>query len=211
MEIQSVELDLEEVAAAFDPPSDRDESKVHVSELRDALLETLGVQKPPESETPQWVKNLGSFGLIWEKVLWESMYNEAVSQDLHFKKGTIVLEQDGIIGSLDGLLYPRAQINRPDSQKPTAVWENKTRWHHDEIPIDNEKYMIQAKAYCWMAGVRQCWFPVLNISSRPPNMRQWLHIIEFTAQELMDNWKSLLLMKPMMEKRKFGERENDLS
>lgn len=203
MKIQSIELDLAEVASDFDPPSERDETKIHMSECRDALLETLKIQsaRNAEEELPQWVKNLGSFGLIWERVLQTTMIKKAHEQDLLFRPGTISLEMDGIIGSLDGLLYPMK------GKGPSAVWENKTRWHHDEIPIDNDKYMIQAKAYCWMAGVTQVWFPVLNIASRPPDMRQWLHIIEFSVQELMENWKSLLAVKPMAEKKKFGEKK----
>jgi hypothetical protein len=197
VDIQSTELDLQQVASLFDSPADRDESKVHVSELRDALLETLGIQKPREEELPQWVRNLGSFGLIWEKVLETAIHHEASDRNLRFKRGTFTYEVDGVLGSLDGLITNK-------EGKPVAVEENKTRWKAEELPTDNDKFMIQGKAYCWMAGVTTCWFPVLNIASRPPNLRQWLHIIEFTPMELAENWKSLMAMKPMVERRKFG-------
>jgi hypothetical protein len=209
MEIQSTQLDMENVAEAFNPSFPRNESKVHVSELRDALLETLGLRKGDEDELPKWVKNLGSFGLIWEKVLWDVAQCEAIERDLHFSRGNsssgpIILETDGVIGSLDGIIY--TEPGPVSESRPVAVWECKTRWKAQELPTENDKYMIQAKAYCWMAGVTQCWFPVLNMGGRPPDMTQWLHIIDFSAQELMENWQSLLRMKPMVEKRKYGSR-----
>jgi len=202
MNIESVQLDLQNVADTFNPPAFRNESKIHVSDLRDALLETLGLRKEEEDDLPQWVKNLGSFGLIWEKVLWEVAQCEAIERGLVFDHGDsfhgpLVLEVDSVVGSLDGIIH-----NGP----PVAVWECKTRWKDVELPTENERYMIQAKAYCWMAGVTQCWFPVLNIGGRPPDMTQWLHIIDFTAMELMENWQSLLRMKPMVERKKYGNR-----
>lgn len=200
MEIQSIQLDLQEIAADFHPPTDRDESKVHVTDLRDALLETLGLQKR-EEKLPQWVKNLGSFGTIWEKVIYSQIRSQVWSDappERHFQ-GALTLETDDVIGSLDGLITERYR-----GGKPLAVWENKTRWKAVELPTDNDKYMIQAKAYCWMAGCSQCWFSVLNISARPPNMVQWLHVIDFTAMELMENWQSLMHMKPMVERQKYG-------
>lgn len=208
MEIQSTQLDLQVVADTFSPPHHRNESKVHVSELRDALLETLGKgQKKDEDELPQWVKNLGNFGIIWEKVLWDVAECEAIERGLTFRhQPAIVIEVDGIIGSLDGLLikerYVNGSFNMVDTI-PVAVWECKTRWKAQELPTENDKYMIQAKAYCWMVGVTQCWFPVLNLGGRPPDMTQWLHIVDFTAIELMENWKALLNMKPMVERRKY--------
>jgi hypothetical protein len=198
MDIHSCQLSLQEIAEGFNPSPPRDESKVHVSDLRDALLEILGRQKR-EAEVPDWVKNLGSFGLIWEQVLVDTAREIARQRGLWFRKGTLIYEVDGVVGSLDGLAI------QPHILTPVAVWECKTRWKAEELPTDNEKYMIQAKAYCWMAGVSQCWFPMLNIATRPPNMIQWLHVVDFSAQELMENWQSLLKMKPMTEKRKLQE------
>lgn len=199
MKIQSTQLSMEEVAETFHPSDPRDESKIHISDLRDTLLETLGLQRGKEKVIPQWVKNLGSFGLVWEKVVHGTIQEQAWNggpPGMTFQGATIV-EVDGIIGTLDGLI-----LQEPNGQ-PAAVWENKTRWRAEELPTDNERYMIQAKAYCWMVGVTQCWFSVLNISARPPNMVQWLHIIDFTPQELMENWRSLLQMREIVERRKF--------
>ena len=199
MKIQSTQLSMGEVAETFHPSDPRDESKIHISDLRDTLLETLGLQRGKEKVIPQWVKNLGSFGLVWEKVVHGTIQEQAWNggpPGMTFQGATIV-EVDGIIGTLDGLI-----LQEPNG-RPAAVWENKTRWRAEELPTDNERYMIQAKAYCWMVGVTQCWFSVLNISARPPNMVQWLHIIDFTPQELMENWRSLLQMREIVERRKF--------
>ena len=202
MNIESVQIDLQQVTDFFNPPSPRDESRVHVSELRDALLETLGLRKDEEGELPQWVRNLGNFGLIWEKVLYDPTMNLARERGLWFTHETlenlpIVLTADGVLGSVDGLITTSGGTL-------VAVWECKTRWKAAELPTENDRYMIQAKAYCWMAGVTQCWFPVLNIGGRPPDMTQWLHVIDFTPQELLENWQSLMKMKPMVVKRKYS-------
>jgi len=182
-------IPLSLVADLVDPPAYRDESKVHVSTLvhKAALLTGHGRDSPI---TPE-VEDIMALGRIWEQAVRPHVREAALEEGL-WAEFQGVKEKDEVVGSLDGILY--------DAEKgkilPRAVVEIKSRWSSPGDPRDNWRWMVQSKAYCLMAGVKELWMPVLYLPMRgPPKAEYVLHKLEFLEHELEENWMMLMNVK----------------
>lgn len=164
---------IEGVADRLAPSSPRDNTKAHVSELISKVLE-----ETYDEERPQWANNIMSFGRIWE----EAVMRPILEQEAEVFAPNVTLERDGIIGTMDGICY---------TNNESFVWECKTRFRPLHPPRDYDRWMFQVKAYCHMARTNKAWLTVLHVSARPPNTELVWHELEFSDQELEDNWTML--------------------
>jgi hypothetical protein len=95
-------------------------------------------------------------------------------------------ERDGIACSPDG--YSRADH---------TIEEYKFTWKSSKYPITDDRFwswLVQIKGYCYVIGTTHARLRVLfvngNYSSFTPVLKSWA--LEFTPEELSDNWAMLL-------------------
>lgn len=149
---------------------------LHLSNIIDDIEQLL---YPKEYDRKKNIKNdwFACVGFIWEQVL-----SLAFSWLLGHRPQEIIL--DGIACSPDGI---NDELELVDEYK--ATWcSSKTQ------PQDIWRWMIQIKAYCYVAGYNIARFHVLYIMgdykfSGPKCMS---FLIEFTDDELISNWMMLV-------------------
>lgn len=181
--------DLPRVSQLLCPPQPRDLTKWHVSDL---ISKILGDGERGETD---WGNNIMALGTIWEEVVMRRVVAEVT-----LDKGIVPLfdvkrELDGIIGTLDGLLC------LPDSIGGGMMpWECKVRFRPRHHPREYNRWMYQVKAYCHMVGSNKAWFTGLFVSNRPPNADLAWWELEFSKEELEENWQMIVNMKEYLER-----------
>lgn len=165
--------------AAYTAPSqERDHTKPHVSDLID-------IAKP---YTGAHFEGLGDLGLLWELALrpWCAKYAE--ENNYHYLPGTIVIERDGVLGSLDGFMLARFGNKGP----PVVVVDTKMRFSTKEMQFKDKSQM---KAYCYMTGAKTAILPVGRMISRPLSFSIELITMTFPEIEIEENWRMLMAAK----------------
>lgn len=122
---------------------------------------------------------------LWAEVgfLFEEALSLAFGDRLGFRPGEV--ELDGIVGSPDGIDFENWRVEeykctwKSTKTTPERVW----RW------------MVQAKGYCKMMGMKECLHRVLYLNGnykddRSPQYKEFLS--EFTQYEVDQNWEMLL-------------------
>ena len=165
--------DIEGLADLLAPSNPRDETKPHVSSL---IAKILGDK---DNDRPQNVINIMSLGRIWE----EAVMRPAVEAECVIFTPNVSIERDGIIGTLDGVAH---------TDTDSYVWECKTRWTRYHAPEEHPRWLYQVKAYCYMMRMNKAWLTVLHLSTRPPNAESYWHELEFTDQQLAENWQMIV-------------------
>jgi hypothetical protein len=172
----------------LDPKQNRDETRPHVSDL---ISKVLRENREPFDDLPEQVHNMMAMGRIWEAVVRLDVARAALDEGI-LVGGARVLEVDGIIGSLDGVLL---EYQGHGEDVPVGLIEMKLKFSKAADPTENKRYMYQVKAYCWMLGVEYAWMPILALSARPPNAEYYIYKIGFSKLELEENWKMLVNMR----------------
>jgi len=105
------------------------------------------------------------------------------------------LEEDGIIGTPDGL--------ERDGDED-VLWEFKATWksYKKSPPEDIWHYMVQIKGYLYMMRATKARMAVLYLCGiyHPPEPLLIGVELEFTVNELVDNWRMLTTGKANMER-----------
>lgn len=179
-------IDLERVAdlcaigVKRKPPTPRDYSKWHVSNLlQSATRIAKGDIQYYEYEGEP--KGIMSMGRIWEAVVDRYLTDYALS------KGGVYVpdmeqEKDGILGSLDGVMW------LPDLG--WLVCETKLRFTlSGEIPLS---HLQQVRAYCYLAETDLVCYVSGHLSSRPPTASATVRIIRLTQQSIDETWEMIV-------------------
>ena len=175
--IQSLRSMMPPAYAAPELP--RDNTKPHVSDL-------IQIAKP---YTGPHFDGLGDLGLLWELALrpWCAVW--AADNGLHFFPGTIVLERDGVLGSLDGMFVCKSASGL---KAWAMVLDAKMRFSSKELDFSVRSQM---KAYCHMVGADTAILPVGRMLSRPLSFSVELTTLTFTDIEIVENWRMLMAAK----------------
>jgi len=190
---------MDNLADLLDPPGFRDPSKPHVTDLiyaADAIGSGKEIVPFDYDALPEYSRNIMSMGRIWEHLVGADVIREACLQGL-VPIMKPVMEVDGILGSVDGALYPVDRLTQAE-----VVVEIKARFSppKPDFPMGNTKYMRQCKAYCHMTGARKVWMPILYFNTRPPNAQYLIHRFEFTDLEVEENWQMILNIRDFLNK-----------
>lgn len=170
-----------------DPKHDRPPG-VHLSTIIHYLYEKIEMPKSKEGPDDIISKNLKmSLGIAWEHVLSWAIAQVYPSSRIiypgYFTSDSVVMNPDR---------YDTVE-DRLEEWKCTW-YSRKKAWNPGEFRDFFWWWIMQAQAYCRVLKVKQVVFRVLFINgdySPPrPQPRQWL--IEFSAEELNDNWKKIL-------------------
>lgn len=182
-------LDLEKVADLVGGPIVRDSQGWHVTDLIKAANRIAkGAKEPDYSQ----LEGLAAMGRIWERVAHDTVRSwvEGIGGVfLAAPRPAPIL--DGITGTLDGIAA---------TPEWTAVVEDKLKFGRVANPCEETRWMMQVKAYCKLIYVRRALFPVLAILHSPPRAIAKLHLIEFSQEEIDENWAMLLNTKRYLER-----------
>lgn len=121
---------------------------------------------------------------------WEDMLSYIIGKRIGKRLNDLLC--DGIYCNPDGL-----GIDPLDDKSP-AVEEYKLTWKSTKkLPTEDPKYMMQVKSYCHVLGLRVVVMYVCyimgNYAGSGPLSRSFR--IEFTEQEIKDNWDAILAHK----------------
>ena len=172
----------------------RDASKHHVTEL-------LNMNWPMQGSI-DWEAML--FGNVWEyvsskwvgQVAWQAI-GDGIGQKLVYQYAPEPVERDGIVGSVDGLIY---QVEDESTPVPVVLVEQKLRYTtKQEDPRDNPRYYHQVRAYCYMTGCREVWMPVMYLGTRPPDVKAVMYRFQVSDQECNETWTMLMNLKRYSE------------
>lgn len=174
--------DLCAVGIQRKPPTPRDKSLWHVSNLIDsAQLIAKGDTRYHEFEGEP--SGIMSFGRIWESAVDCYLTHYAIRHGIYVTD--VELIKDDILGSLDGVMvhYEWGEM----------ICETKLRFTlNGEIPM---RHLQQTRAYCHLADTNLVCYVSGHISSTPPTARAEMRIIRFTQQSIQENWEMLVNTK----------------
>lgn len=186
---------IEILSRSFSPPVDmsqwrtHDPKRPHLTSIISYIEDTI--RSGGYGKKRAGFKDLSAtmeVGFLWEEVL-SMAYAKRYTQ-LHTKE----IEEDGIIMSPDGY--------GPDPLGSSMVLEEyKSTWRSSRRdPLDEWKWMTQVKAYCYAMGLNTAVMRILYIvgdwkGSGPEHI---VARIEFSNEELEDNWKMIVAHKPYL-------------
>jgi hypothetical protein len=148
---------------------------IHVYDIIASIMKDIGEKQYKSDDQGRITMEMG--------FLWERALEHAWGEQLGVRVGEIVV--DGIIGSPDGLLVG----------SETVLQEYKCTWmSSNKAPEENFKWLLQTKAYCFMLECVKCQLHILHVNGdyRPPRAQYKVWNIEYSPQELIDNWKVLV-------------------
>ena len=125
----------------------------------------------------------GEVGFMWEDALslvWAERYAARIGE----------VEKDGIVGSPDGL-----SPYDPFERYPIVNEEYKATWRSsNKTPDKVWYYMTQFKSYCYMLDVNVTIAHILYLMGdyRGSGPQYECYRIEFSEQELIENWTMIL-------------------
>ena len=101
--------------------------------------------------------------------------------------------KDGVLGSLDGLLWLPAGVLAPSHAASWMVCETKLRFSlSSEIPLP---HLQQVRAYCRLAETDTVCYISGHIISNPPTAQARMRIIKFTEQSIQETWQGIVNTK----------------
>lgn len=191
MELIKIDEPFNPKGSGCDRTSAHDTGKIHLSDI--AKYIEYKMKFGPVGKATKWNLNVAAeVGFIWEEVL------SMVLRDRYAARIGEV-ELDGIVGSPDGL-----SPYDPFGQVPIVNEEYKATWRSsNKTPDKVWYYMTQFKSYCKMLGVNVTVARILYIMGDYKGSGPQYHVyrIEFTDQELQENWDMILAHKEeMLEK-----------
>lgn len=189
---QSVDLErvasLCEIGIERDPPVLRDAGVWHISSLLKASHSIIKGKVAYSDSEPAEMPSIAAMGRIWETAMDCYMADYAKREMGGYFQPDVVLEEDGICGSLDGMLL---------GVEDGMVYECKLRFTLNmEIPLDHQR---QTRAYCHLAGVDTVCYASGHISTTPPVVQAVLRIIRFTQMSIEENWQGIVNTKRYLE------------
>ena len=155
---------------------------------------------PPREEPDEMVLGLMNMGRFWEEAS-RSAFKARVEQVGLNSSGPHQLSCDGVICNVDGLVWSDVPSPIPyiNNLRPVAVQESKFRFAQPSDPRDNIDWMAQCKGYCYIFGVRSVWMPIANLTTRPPSACSQIYMLEFTEQEIRENWQMITKTRDYLE------------
>ena len=215
-------LCFERVVDYLDKPEPRDETQFHVSSLvneaarmndwRDPLNKTKCQWYDPLSPKVPAFTSLANMGRVVEYMFRPIIHELVGMGDLTFNP-QVNAYKDGIIGTLDGIIY------RDNEDEPLAIVEMKSRWAKPHDPRTNLKWMSQVMAYLYMQE-NECttaWMPIMFLP-RPTEDSNWvthiqtfLYKLEASMDEQKANWNLLLNARAALLAQYIREGEEEIA
>jgi len=164
---------------------------LHVSEIIDDILTTLYGNLHPGEEVDQAKQGQFEKGFIWERLLSSAFGERSAVRPSE-------VEKDGIVGSPDGInrvrLIDGGGIVYGNGERVLEEYKC-TTYSSTKDPGQNERWIMQVKAYCYMLGLQTCLFRILYLlgdyrENRYPIYKVWL--LDFTELELRENWDMII-------------------
>ena len=192
MNITETPISLLEVAGVENNHRDSGWHVTNLIEASDRLAKGLPTnprwfRDPPEPEVPE---GLFEWGFLWESVARDWFWNTRLTEEIAFNSHPDQHEKDGIIGNADGVIF-----HGGDAQ---AIVECKLRFSRNEELLD--RWLQQTKAYCAIWETNRVYFLIGHIHSNPPGGKARLVTVDFTDQEIQENWTMLLNTKNHLER-----------
>ena len=151
---------------------------------------------PPREEPDEMVLGLMNMGRFWEEAS-RSAFNARVDQLGFNTTGPSQGVCEGVVCNVDGVVWIGSVTT--GGLKPVAVQESKFRFAQPSDPRDNVDWMAQCKGYCYAFGVRSVWMPIANLTTRPPSACSQIYMLEFTEQEIRENWQMITKTRDYLE------------
>ena len=121
---------------------------------------------------------------------WEDMLSYIIGKRLGKRLNDVPC--DGIYCNPDGIGYDPLDGTTPALEEYKLTWKSTKK-----LPIEDPKYMMQVKSYCHVLGTRVVVMYICyimgNYKGSGPLSRSFR--IEFTDQEIADNWAVILAHK----------------
>jgi hypothetical protein len=189
---QSIDLervaDLCEIGIKRDPPQPRSGALWHVSSLLKAGKSIIKGKVAYLDGGPASMPSIAALGRIWETAMDSYMADYAVRELGGYFQPDVILDEDGICGSLDGMLF---------GAEAGMVYECKLRFTlNQEIPLG---HLRQIRAYCHLAGVDTVCYVSGHISTTPPMIQATMRWLRLTMASIEENWQGLLNTKRYLE------------
>lgn len=191
LRIETINLDV--VADIVDPPRPRDHSITHVTELIGLAAKVSGQKTYDDGPPDERSRGIMAFGRIWEWLIryyMDTRYQEWGYTSIDYD---VRLTRDDITGSLDGLMVGPSE-SAIYSKEP-LISEMKARFSRPADPRDHWRYITQIKTYCKMARTTKTVMPALHMNTRPPEAIFNLYWLDFSQQEIDENWQMMMNMK----------------
>ena len=147
---------------------------IHLTNITNDIYYTVLHGKDNRTDNQIW----GEVGFIWEELL-----TMAFREKLANRPGEIMLE--GVAMSPDGMDWEN-----------WVVHEYKVTWRSSaKLPVDDERWMMQAKGYCKGLGAKTVVMKILYLmgdyrENREPVYK--VYEIVFSPQELEENWQMVM-------------------
>ena len=185
MEAKLLELEMPILGTGNNPRS----VGLHLTDIIKDLMVVSGMAQGNQTWSRQPTMNAG---FIWEEVIfanWEEVMSDALAklmgrklswyQTGEINYGSIYLTPDGLdVASVPWIL-----------QEAKCTWKSSKN-----SPVDNWRYMVQAKSYCMALNIDRVMFHILHLmgdyKGSGPCYRPWL--ITFQPHELVENWQMIL-------------------
>ena len=197
-------IDLERVAYLCeigihrDSPQLRDTKMWHVSSLLKAGKSIIKGKVEYSDSGPASMPSIAALGRIWETAMVCYMTDYAKRELGGYFQPDVVLDEDGICGSLDGILLGAEMLGVEDGM----VYECKLRFTlNQDIPLD---HLRQIRAYCHLAGVDTVCYVSGHLSSAPPLIQATMRWLRFTKESIEENWQGLVNTKKYLESQGIG-------
>ena len=186
MEATLLEIEMPILGTGNNPRS----PGLHLTDVIKDLMVVSGLDKKNEGNTWSRQPTMNA-GFIWEEVIftnWEDAMSAALAKLMGQKLSwyqTGELSYDGIYLTPDGLDVVAT---------PWILQEAKCTWKSAKnSPVDNWRYMVQAKAYCMALNIDRVMFHILHLmgdyKGSGPQYKPWLII--FQPHEIVENWEML--------------------
>jgi hypothetical protein len=157
---------------------------IHLSDLTGCLGKPYWKRKHPVSLPPHTLLGFAlGWGLQW------AIFGVDAEQELP--------EVDGIRCSVDAMITPEDLGEFKSTRKSSK----------DFHPREQEYWLQRAMGYCKVAGKSSIYVVVFFVCGdyRPPRYELKAWQIEFTEEELADNWQQMVARKRMLERALAGE------
>ena len=179
--------DLCAVGTGRPPPLPRDRSVFHVTNLLESgrLIAKGNIRYHERTAPPTGIMSLGR--------VWESAVDHYLADYAAQKGGVytpdVELEEDGVVASLDGLLFLCGL--------GLMVVETKLRFTlNTSIPL---QHLQQVRAYCHIAGTDLVCYVSGHLSSAPPTSVAFLLMLRLPCGGIAETWEGIMATKRYLE------------